>query len=147
MPADFSLNDQQIKILAYALHEIRPEWGIPSMKTIFEKNRSFADFAPLLEAAVKVARNPAKKMPSVIFMTGPHWGTTAPDVGKDALKPPPCVDHPEQDSLTCRCCHADVKVGQRPQTHIGKHWQPESDREMAAQLQAMTEPTESETTK
>jgi hypothetical protein len=132
LPADFSLNDQQIKILAYALHEIRPEWGIPSMKTLFEKNRTFADFAPLLEAAVKVARNPAKKMPSVIFMTGPHWDTTAPDVGKDAPKPPPCEDHEDYEAPTCRCCWADVRVGQRPATHIGRHYTPTEPTEAPA---------------
>lgn len=123
-----------MKILAYALHEIRPEWGIPSMRTLFEKNRSFAEFGPLLEAAVKVARNPAKKFPNVIFMSGPHWDSTAPEINKDAPKPPPCEDHPEQEGPTCRCCHADVKIGQRPQTHIGRHWNPDN------------QPTESETT-
>lgn len=116
-----------MKILAYALHEIRPEWGIPSMRTLFEKNRTFADFAPLLEAAVKVARNPAKKTPTVIFMSGPHWDATAPDVNKDAPKPPPCEDHPEQQAHNCRCCWADIKIGERPTEYLGRHYTPESE--------------------
>ena len=94
------------------------------MMTLFFENQTFAPFPTLVEAAVKVARNPAKKYPNVIFMTGAHWDTTAPDIGAQAPAGPPCEDHPEQQAHNCRCCLADFKVGERPQSMIGKRWNP-----------------------
>lgn len=127
MPAEIPLTKLQATHLANLLNQLRPEWDINSMMTLFGNNRTFAPFPALVEAAVKVARNPAKKYPNVIFMTGNHWDTTAPDIGAQAPAGPPCEDHDTEPAHNCRSCIADTKVGQRPATHIGKHYTPESE--------------------
>ncbi|MFJ7748691.1 hypothetical protein ACIQXM_01895 [Arthrobacter sp. NPDC097144] len=127
MPAEIPLTRIQASLLANLLNQIRPEWQINSMMTLFFENQTFAPFPALVEAAVKVARNPAKKFPNVIFMTGSHWDTTTPNIGAQAPAGPPCEDHDTEPAHNCRSCIADTKVGQRPITHIGKHYTPESE--------------------
>lgn len=67
--------------------------------------------------------DPSCKTPAPIFSRGSHWPETA---RKSLPKPPPCEDHDGESAHNCRCCTADTKAGIRPQTRIGKHWQPPS---------------------
>lgn len=138
------LTEKQVNGVAWLLHELRPEWGVGALKTLLMKNRAVPSLGALMIAATTKALEPSCATPGPIFLPGAHWPDPAA-AERHLPKPPPCADHDTFAAHNCPCCWADVKIGERPQTHIGKHWQPESDREMAAQLQAMTEPTESET--
>ena len=109
--------------LAHLLHFIRPEWSVRSLTSLILANRGHASFPALCEAAVRVARNPVKKTPAVIFMDGPHW-VADPVAGVSLPRGPACEDHPEEVALRCRCCLADVKVGERPEEMVGKHFEP-----------------------
>lgn len=109
--------------LAQLLHLMRPDWQVRSLTTLLLKNRGYASFPAVCEAAVRLARNPGKG-PGVLFLDGPHW--VADSVAAVALpRGPACVDHPEEDAHRCRCCIADIKLGQRPAAFQGKHFEPE----------------------
>ena len=111
MPAEIEkLTERQAKLLAHMLHEIRPEWSIPSMLTLFEANAAYAPFDRLCEAAIKLARNPTKKLPILIFREGKHWlnddqaanpaytATIGADTSLD------CDRHPGRKAWECKAC-------------------------------------------
>lgn len=118
------LTDPQINGIAWLLHELRPDWGVPSIKTLLLKNRTVPSLGALMIAATTKALEPSCKTPGPIFRPGTHWPE---EVRSQVPTGPPCEDHPEQQAHNCRCCWADHKVGQRPATHIGKHYTPESE--------------------
>lgn len=102
------LTQTQATLLSHLLHEIRPDWGIPSMMRLLWDNRTHAPFPALVEAAVKTARNPEKRTPAVIFMDGKHWLTGEQErnpaytsaIGND----PDCPEHPGNTFSSCRVC-------------------------------------------
>lgn len=113
------LTHQQASLVAHTLHQIRPEWGIQSLMTILGNNRNVPSFGALILAATTKALDPTCKTPAPIFHPGDHW----PETAKAHLPPPaPCQDHDTEPAHNCRSCLADVKVGDRPPTHIGKRW-------------------------
>lgn len=118
------ITEKQATMIAHVLHEIRPAWGIDGTRKVLERNADHpANFGEILSAAVTAALDPDTQTPGRIFQIATHWPVKA----KPRLpKPAPCPDHVGQDGGTCRCCWADVKVGLRPETHIGKHWAPPS---------------------
>lgn len=124
MPAE---NDQidQIKAthLGTVLNHIRPRWAVQSFVTLVGKNLAWIPgYAALAQASITVANDPSKETPAIIFLPGNHW----PEEARPLLpRPDPCQDHPEQAAHNCHCCWADVKTGHRPQTHIGKHYEPQ----------------------
>ena len=124
------ITETQGRLLAHLLHEIRPDWGIDgTLKVLIKQGNHPARFGDIATAAITAARDPHTQTPARIFQVSLHW----PEEAKRMLpRPPACEDHPELDGPTCRCCWADFKTGQRPQTHIGRHYTP-------------TEPPESET--
>lgn len=111
MPAEIEkLTERQAKLLAHLLHEIRPEWSIPSMLTLFEANADYAPFDRLCEAAIKLARNPAKKLPVLIFREGKHWlndeqaANPAYTATMGADTSPDCEQHPNVKAWACKAC-------------------------------------------
>lgn len=127
------MTEKQARALAYLLHEIRPDWGITAMVSLFGKHHdSVPSLGALMIAATTKALEPSCRTPGPIFQSGPHW-PDASAAERFLPKPPACEDHKDYEGPTCRCCHADVKIGQRPHTHIGRHWNPDN------------QPTESET--
>lgn len=112
------INEKQARALVNLLHEIRRGWSIPSMMKLFEKNHDHpAPFPDIAVAAAAAANDDKVTSPGIIFIDTRFW----PEPAKPKLpKPPACEDHPEQDAHNCRCCLADVKVGERPQEFIGK---------------------------
>lgn len=126
------INEKQARIIAAAIHEIRPSWSIDGTMKVLDRNREHpAAFGEVLSAAVTAALDPETQTPGRIYQVAIHWPTTA----KARLpKPPECPDHTGESAPTCRCCIADTKAGLRPLTHIGKHWTP-----IAGQLEASME--------
>lgn len=118
----------QAEALAGILHQLRPEWGIPSMVTLIGRNKDHpASFQRLVLAAVTAAnrRNPdgtwTARKPAVIFQPGRHWDHP---IGETLATQPPgpnCEDHPTFQAHNCRCCWADIKTGTRPEAALGKH--------------------------
>lgn len=136
------ITETQAKILAAALHEIRPAWSVPSMMTLLGKNKDHpATFADTLAAAVNAARDHAVTTPALIFIDQRFWPE---EVKKRLPKPPECADHVGQAAPTCCSCWADVKIGDRPESMIGRHWNPpiELSPEALALAGASTIPTE-----
>jgi hypothetical protein len=120
-----TIREPEARALAILLHTIRPSWGIEATVKVLGRNREHTDdIGALILAAVTAARDPETQTPARIFQVEKHWPA---DLRGKLPKPPPCVDHPEQEAPTCRCCHADVKVGLRPANMIGKHYEPESE--------------------
>ena len=132
------LSNQEGQRLVAAMLAMRPDW-IPNQpgKLLLETNEAggfpFAqDFGHVFRALAVYATDVgpdgrhAKRTPNLFPADGKHWTSTATD---PAVLPrgPACEDHPEEVAANCRCCWADVKTGQRPATHIGKHYQPESE--------------------
>lgn len=105
------LTQKQAQIIAAAWHEVRPEWGIPSLMTLLGMNADRAPFGELLRAGLNVALdNPKAKTPAVIFLDGKHWLTAeqATDVartswfGNDTSED--CPNHPTVKSWDCKPC-------------------------------------------
>lgn len=119
------ITEKQARILAHALHEIRPAWGIDATLKVLERNADHPrPFADIMAAAVMAARDPETLTPGRIFQVQIHWPE---DVKPKLPKPPPCADHPTFNSTTCASCWGDVRVGDRPETHIGRHWTPPTE--------------------
>lgn len=118
-----SITREQAVHLATVLHDMRPRWSTESIVTLIGRNlETIPGFNQLAEAAIKVANDPTKNTPAVIFMDGEHWNHTT-----SSYRPPPgppCEDHDTEPAHNCRCCWGDVKAGYRPETHIGKHYEP-----------------------
>lgn len=120
------LNEARATLLAHLLHQIRPDWGITAITKTLWNNRDQAgpDYAALAIAATTAARDPNTQTPARVFQIREHW---PPDI-KPRLPPlPSCEDHPGQDAPTCNSCAADILCGDRPETHRGKHYEPESE--------------------
>jgi hypothetical protein len=112
------ITDQQGRAIAYLIHEIRPDWGTQALTTLISNNREVPSLSALVIAATTKAMELTCKTPAPIFHPGPHW----PEEARHKLPPgPPCEDHPTFEGRTCRCCWADVKVGQRSPDQVGKH--------------------------
>lgn len=112
------ITENQARIMAHALHEIRPAWGIDATLKVLERNAQHpAPFADILAAAVMAARDPQTQTPGRIFQVQIHWPE---DAKKKLPKPPRCPDHDGQDASTCRSCWADIKTGERPEHLLGK---------------------------
>jgi hypothetical protein len=135
MTAIEPMTQAQANALVSVLAEIRPgDWKQPQLLKLLWEHRADHPFPTLTLAAVKAATNPAVKSPDVIFMPGSHWD--APTVAGQKLRAPDCPDHIGKEAPNCAGCWADVKAGDRPRSHIGKHWQPAN---IADQLEAIHE--------
>lgn len=116
------ITEKQAKMIAHVLHEIRPAWGIEGTLKVLDRNKDHtAPFGDILAAAVCAARDPSTQTPGRIFEVRIHWPAT---IRAQLPKPPSCEDHIGQDAYTCRSCHADIKAGERPESMLGKRWNP-----------------------
>jgi hypothetical protein len=115
------LTEPQAKALATVLHEIRPRWSAPAMLKVLERNAQHpATFADTCLAAITAAKDPLVDTPGCIYTDARFW----PETARTHLpKPPHCEDHIGKEAHNCAGCWADIKAGQRPQTHIGKHYE------------------------
>lgn len=100
----------QAKMCAAVWHEIRPEWGIPSLMTLLEQNATRAPFAHLIRAGINAALNPKVRTPAVIFQHGKHWleaeqmtdPVATSRLGNDTSED--CPNHPTVKAWNCRPC-------------------------------------------
>lgn len=115
------ITQQQAHMLASVLHEIQPRWSIPAtMKVLGDHHMHPAPFGDLVYAMLQAARDPKVSTPGIVYVDSRFW----PEPEKAPVpKPPPCEDHPYENSVNCRCCWSDVKVGIRPADAVGKHWE------------------------
>lgn len=118
----------QAEALAGILHQLRPEWGIPSMVTLIGHNKDHpATFQRLTVAAVHAATRtradgtPVADTPKVIYQPGRHWDHPVGETPAHQPAGPNCEDHPTFQAHSCRCCWADIKAGLRPENALGKH--------------------------
>lgn len=71
-----SRNPSVIAALAYVVNAIRPEWDRPGVIHILNRADPSVDMAALAHAAITAAATRKDQAtPSVIAMTGAHWGT------------------------------------------------------------------------
>lgn len=125
------LDHLQGETLVHLAHTLRPEWTVPSLRSLLQAAGELPgqDWEHVVRAllAYATAKKPdgtwAKLTPRFFPEAGgPHWTTTAPKPAPGVLvRVPECEDHIGETAATCRCCIADVKLGQRPAELIGKH--------------------------
>ena len=108
MPA---ITEQQARALAYLLNQVRPDWPVPSLMALLEKNRDVPSLGALTVAAVTKAMEPSCKTPAPIFQPGTHW---TPDVRADQPPPPRCPQHTSYYAHNCGGCRAD-RIAQKPE--------------------------------
>lgn len=113
------ITEQQATALTQILTMIRPnDWRPQQLLDLFYTHKDTRHpFPAITEAAIKAARNPDIKSPTVIFLDGKHWNHDTPTTRPTN---PKCQDHPTQDAHTCTSCWADIKLGQRPESMLGK---------------------------
>lgn len=116
------LTERQATYLSHTIHEIRNDWPVPSLMSLFGQNRDITCFGALVVAAATKAMDPTCRTPAPIFHPGDHW----PGQSRARLSAgPPCQDHETESAHNCRCCWSDVRAGQRPRSFIGKHHIPQ----------------------
>lgn len=125
------LTPRQGQRLTTMMLAMRPDWTPNNpgqlLATANQTGLPGHDFAHTIRAlanystAIDENGKPQYRTPNLFTQDGKYWTETAPTKWSKP-KPPPCEDHPEQEAPTCRCCHADVKAGDRPTHMIGKHW-------------------------
>lgn len=117
------ITEQQAITLANLLAMIRPgDWRPQQLTDLFYEHRTTTHpFSDIAEVAIRAANNPDIKSPNVIFLDGKHW-----NLGRNTKRPknPPCAEHAGEDAHTCRCCQADILLGERPPHMIGKRIHP-----------------------
>ena len=111
------LTHPQATLLAHTLHEIRPDWGIPSLMTLLGNHREIPSFGALVIAATTKAMDETCKTPAPIFQPGGHWPE---QVRHQVPTGPACEEHTTFPAANCPCCLADVKVGERTLADVGK---------------------------
>ena len=128
----FQLTNQEGQRLTACMLSMRPDWAKNNPGQILAEANTVGlpgqDFGHALRAiaAYCTARDesgaPQYRTPNLYIQDGKYWTATAPT---DWVRPkaPDCPDHVGQEAPNCRSCHADVKCGDRPQTHIGRHWE------------------------
>lgn len=124
------LDHLQGETLVHLAHTLRPEWTVPSLRSLLQAAGDLPgqDWEHVVRALLVYATarkpdgSPAKLTPRFFPEAGgPHWTTTAPKPAPGVLvRVPECEDHTGEAAASCRCCVADVKLGQRPADMIGK---------------------------
>jgi hypothetical protein len=133
----FKLTSQEGQRLTAAMLAMRPDWTPNNPGSLLAVANEAAglpghDFGHALRALAHYATATGDdgrhqyRTPNIYVQDGKHWTATAPETWTKP-KPPACPDHIGEEAPTCRCCHADVKVGLRPAEMIGKHYEPESE--------------------
>ena len=108
MPA---ITEQQARALAYLLNQVRPDWPVPSLMALLEKNREVPSLGALTIAAVTKALEPSCKTPAPIWAPGPHW---IAETRADQPPPPRCPQHTSYYAHNCGGCRAD-RIAQKPE--------------------------------
>lgn len=113
---------------ARIVHRARADWDPPGIVAAFAKLRYELDIAQALTAAMRAAADPQAKTPDAITWDKHRPATTLPGTQPGKR----CADHSWLDASTCRCCWSEVKTGMRPESHIGRHYNPEAAHEAAS---------------
>lgn len=128
----FQLTNQEGQRLTAIMLAMRPDWVKNNPEKILADANMTGlpgqDFGHSLRAlaAYCTARDESGwqyRTPNLYIQDGKYWTSTAP-TNWVRPKAPMCKDHPESEAPTCRGCHADVKVGDRPADMIGRHYTP-----------------------
>lgn len=99
--AQLEVQEPQARALAYLLNQIRPEWPVPSLLSLLEKNRDVPSLGALMVAAATKALEPTCRTPAPIWSPGPHW----PQQTSAGLPPPAlCPKHPPYYAHNCGGC-------------------------------------------
>ena len=115
---------------------MRPDWSSnPIDKILSEANQGEGipayDFEHALRAVAHYSTMTEpnggylKRTPNLFVATGKHWDDTAP-TGKGYKSAPRvmCEEHSTYEAHSCSCCWADVNVGERTESQVGKMLHP-----------------------
>ena len=102
-------NQTSIAALAYVVTTIRPDWSKPGVVSVLTRIDASVDFAAIAHAAITAASTRRdQRTPSIIAMTGPHWGDCTGE--KPAIAAPrwqdPYADTKPADPETVRAIRA-----------------------------------------
>lgn len=126
------ITSSQGQRLTAILLAARPDWderGI--VKALQDANKGDGlpaiDFDHAMRASVAYATSKnrdgsyQKQTPSFVAQPGTHWDNTAP-AGMSYRSAPAqwCEEHPTFEAHNCPCCWADIKIGDRPSSMLGK---------------------------
>ncbi|PXA77918.1 hypothetical protein [Auritidibacter sp. NML100628] len=122
----YQLNSAEGNALHYLALALRPDWAHNKPGQVWRQQLredtfdQAENFTHAVQALIAYTAPEARmRTPNLYPQPGAHWDKTAPARVRDAS--PRCVDHNWEPASTCRACHADVKVGDRPRDMIGKH--------------------------
>lgn len=125
----YQLTHQEGQRLTDCMISMRPDWKKNNPGQLLADANTTGlpghDFGHALRALATYATTrgddgkPQYRTPNLYVQDGKYWTTTAPT---DWARPkaPECPDHTGQEGPTCRSCWADIKIGIRPETLLGK---------------------------
>ncbi|WP_346921326.1 hypothetical protein [Glutamicibacter creatinolyticus] len=126
------LTRSQGQRLVQLIKLMRPDWSNnPVEKILQEANQGDGIPAHDFDHAVRAAAHYAtttgmdggyvKRTPNLFVASGKHWDDTAPPRSiHTKVRMPECEDHAGQDAHACRSCRADILLGDRPESMMGK---------------------------
>jgi hypothetical protein len=109
----------QIERIALAMHDLRPEWRVDSLRTFLTKNHADRPFADLAIAAIAVTLDERTQTPQLLNSHGPWWvaayqasRTPTPSVGPGAE--PRCTreGHECYAARNCAACRSERLAGE-----------------------------------
>ena len=108
-----------IERIAAAMHCLRPEWRVDSLKAFLTKNHADRPFADLAIAAVAVTLDERTQTPQLLNQHGPWWvaayqasRTPTPTVGPGAEPRCEKPGHEHELARNCRCCASERLAGE-----------------------------------
>ena len=123
------LDTREGNLLADMMLAVRPDWARNRPRDVLLKANAegFAqahDFGHMVRAlahyaTVRTDTGYRYRTPELFPEAGEHWTVTAPS-GWSRVAGARCEEHPDFEAATCRCCHADIRAGQRPPGTVGR---------------------------
>lgn len=106
-----SLNGDTAEALANLVHALRPEWGVPGIKTALYNAKDRGTAWEITHAALYAAEDLAARTPAIIHHPGAHW-TRGRELGSSNPRGEKCdqVGHEGKPAHNCPYCIADSKA-------------------------------------
>jgi hypothetical protein len=142
------MNENEIARIAAAIHELRPDWPVASLRSLLARHelasKSRRDVAVAL---AWVACEAESKTPARVIESGPWWRAANVEHPDRTIRRPPqkheeCPRHVGEYSDFCRACVSERKAAADDAAPTSGRWTPERIR---ADVRAACAPREEST--
>lgn len=101
------LNETEIERIAHATNALRPDWPVPSLRTLIATKLRHKARKDVAVALTWIACDPTTKTPARALEAGPWWTSFGAETPRGPKRGEDCPKHPGQFPHTCSGCTAD----------------------------------------